>query len=145
MILAIDFDGTIVEHMFPDIGKPVPGALEWMLKYQAASIKLVLWTMRSDNQKVGPVLSDAVKYCNERGIKFYGINENPDDKKWTTSNKAYANIYIDDAAFGCPLTEAFQSHKPMVDWGIVGPSIWKIYLDKMAKLEMEIQNGISKT
>ncbi len=50
MKVAIDFDGTIVEHKFPEVGKPVPGAIEWMKKWQDAGAQLILWTMRSDGQ-----------------------------------------------------------------------------------------------
>ena len=53
MFIAIDFDGTIVDHRFPEIGKPVPGAFEWMKKFKEAGAKLILWTMRSDGQANG--------------------------------------------------------------------------------------------
>jgi len=46
MIIAIDFDGTIVDHRYPDVGEPCPGSFEWMRKFQAAGAKLILWTMR---------------------------------------------------------------------------------------------------
>jgi len=48
MYICIDFDGTIVDHRFPEIGPPVPGAVEWMLRFQEAGAKLILFTMRSD-------------------------------------------------------------------------------------------------
>jgi len=31
MYICVDFDGTIVEHEFPAIGLPVPGAVEKMI------------------------------------------------------------------------------------------------------------------
>ena len=123
MKIAIDFDGTLVEHMFPEIGLEVPLAFHYMKEFQKAGAKLILWTMRSDFQEVGPVLSQALKFCQDRGIMFKGINEGINDREWTTSPKAHANIYIDDAAFGCPLIPARESGRPMVDWSVVGPAV----------------------
>jgi hypothetical protein len=113
-IIAIDFDGTIVEHIYPLIGQPVPGALEVMKELQAKGHRLMLWTMRS-----GEPLAHAVKYCEDNGIKFWGVNENPEQQTppmWSTSNKQYAQIYIDDAALGCPLQVGVQGTRPMVCW-----------------------------
>lgn len=129
MIIAVDFDGTIAEHEFPDIGRPVPGAFEWMKKWQEAGAKLILWTMRSDGRsgegkENGPVLTDAVEFCRENGVEFWGVNENPEQKSWTCSPKQYAHVYVDDAAYGCPLRKASKSHvRPCVDWEKVGPAI----------------------
>lgn len=124
MIIAVDFDGTIVEHEFPEIGPAVPGALRWLAAFQAAGAKLILWTMRSDGQKHGPVLSDAVEFCRTNGIAFFAINENPQQRSWTASAKVYANAYIDDAAIGCPLRENPRlGGRPFVDWEAVGPKV----------------------
>lgn len=125
-IVAVDFDGTIVTHEFPDIGTPVPGAIEWLKKFQEAGADLILWTMRSDGQKYGPVLTQAIQYCETQGIKFFGINHNPEQDSWTKSPKAYANLYIDDSAIGCPLTRpGLKSEKlrPFVNWFSVGPRV----------------------
>ncbi len=124
MIVAIDFDGTIVEHVFPEIGAPVPGALDWMKKFQKAGAQLILWTMRSDYQEAGNVLSEAVAYCAKNGIVFYGVNENP-DQTWSDSPKAYAHTYIDDAAAGVPLIYPDEG-RPYVDWDVVGPEVMKL-------------------
>ena len=124
MFIAIDFDGTIVDHRFPEIGKPVPGAFEWMKKFKEAGADLILWTMRSDGQANGDVLTEAVKFCEDNGVVFDYINENP--QNWTTSPKAYAHFYIDDRAFGCPLRKnPRMGGQPMVDWSKVGPTIMK--------------------
>jgi hypothetical protein len=124
MNIAIDFDGTIVEHVFPEIGKPVPGAFKWMKRLQKAGAKLILWTMRSDGQSHGDVLSQAVELCRDNGIEFFGVNGNPEQHTWTTSPKAYAHVYVDDAAFGCPLRENPRvGGKPFVDWDTVGPKL----------------------
>lgn len=123
MYVAVDFDGTIVEHKFPIIGKSVPGAFKWMRKLAVAGAKLILWTVRSDGGKCGNVLSDAVEYCRNRGVEFYGVNENPDQKAWSSSPKVYANFYVDDAAEGCPLLAGRAGTRPMVDWEAIGPKL----------------------
>lgn len=118
MIIAIDFDGTIVEHKYPRVGDPVPGAIQWMRRFSELGAKLILYTMRSDD-----ALKDAVEHCHTYGVEFWGVNTNPEQARWTQSPKTYAHVYIDDAAFGCPLLET--SDRPIVDWGIVGPTIEK--------------------
>lgn len=123
MIIAIDFDGTIVEHKYPDIGKPVPKAFYWMKKWQGAGARLILWTMRADGQRDGDVLTDAVEFCGMHGITFFGINKNPEQHTWTASPKAYAKIYLDDAAYGVPLVKDPNGGKSYVNWEIVGPDI----------------------
>ena len=57
MFIAVDFDGTIAEHDYPDIGLAVPGAFKWMREWQDAGAKLMLWTMRSDTEGDGPTLA----------------------------------------------------------------------------------------
>jgi hypothetical protein len=124
-IFAIDFDGTLAEHKFPDIGNEVPGAFAVLKDLQAAGHRLILWTMRSDGREPdgspenGPVLSDAVAWCKERGVEFWSVNGNPGQGSWTQSPKCYAHVYIDDAALGCPLRESFGVARPMVDWAEV--------------------------
>lgn len=124
MIIGVDFDGTIVDHRFPEIGSEVPGAFRWLKSFQEAGAKLILWTMRSNCQNSGDVLVNAVDYCRERGVEFFGVNCNPDQHTWTTSPKVYAHVYIDDAAYGCPLKENPRTDgRPFVDWDVVGPAI----------------------
>ena len=136
MVICVDFDGTIAEHEFPDIGAPVPGAFEWMKKWQEAGAKLVLWTMRSDgrvddgSKENGPVLTDAVEFCRKNGVEFWGVNRNPEQGGWTQSPKAYGNLYVDDAAFGCPLRQSRKmGNRPMVDWSVVGPAVLAMIQD----------------
>ncbi len=137
MIIAVDFDGTIAEHEFPDIGRPVPGAFEWMKKWQEAGAKLILWTMRSDGRSEdggkenGPVLTDAVEFCRKHGVEFWGVNRNPEQGGWTQSPKCYAHIYVDDAAFGVPLRASSKRYvRPSVDWSIVGPAVLTMITSK---------------
>lgn len=119
MIFAIDFDGNLAEHKYPDIGPEVPGAFAVLRELQSLGHKLILWTMRCDSEKEGPVLTQAVEWCKARGIEFYGINSNPQQKNWSLSPKVYANYYIDDAALGCPFKDSFSVDRPMVDWEVI--------------------------
>lgn len=109
-VVAIDFDGTIVTHDYPKIGSPVPGAIMSMRKLLRQGNKLILWTMRSGEQ-----LEEAVRYLERNGIPLYGVNSNPSQHTWTSSPKAYAQYYIDDAALGVPLIYP-ESGRPFVDW-----------------------------
>ena len=61
MVIAVDFDGTIVEHEYPAIGKPIPFAIETLLQLQKDKHKLILWTVRE-----GDLLQEAIDYCEER-------------------------------------------------------------------------------
>jgi len=117
MIIAIDFDGTVVTHEYPSVGKDV-GAVNVLEDLIYNGHKLILNTMRS-----GKELSDAVKWFENNNIELYGINENPTQKSWTTSPKVYAQLYIDDAALGIPLIEKLMekngftiNDRPYVDW-----------------------------
>ena len=116
MYIAVDFDGTCVTHDYPRIGKEI-GATKVLKRLVEAGHKLILNTMRS-----GKELQDAIHWFDKNGIELYGVNENPTQKHWTTSPKVYAHMYIDDAAFGCPLRNAtYLSDRPFVDWD----SIWR--------------------
>ena len=73
----------------------------------------------------GETLTAATNFCEEHGLKFHLVNKSPG--KWSQSNKAYANIYIDDSAFGCPLVQnPRKGGKPYVDWDQVGPAVFKM-------------------
>ena len=120
MYICIDFDGTIVEHVFPEIGEPVPHAIEVMKELQAAGHELILHTMRS-NRPERQYLEEAVLYCKSNNIQFFGINSNPTQSAWTSSPKTYGHLYIDDAALGCPLiTPTHAPERRYVDWLEVG-------------------------
>lgn len=115
MIIAIDFDGTCVKHKFPKVGEDI-GAVPILKKLVDAGHQLILFTMRADREYkrdtgdpniqdvTGTFLADAVNWFKKNNIPLWGIQTNPDQHKWTTSPKAYAQLYIDDAGLGCPLT-----------------------------------------
>lgn len=112
MIIAVDFDGTCVTHEYPKVGREI-GATGVLKKLVARGHHLILFTMRS-----GKELEDAVNWFAERSIPLYGVNTNPGQKEWTQSPKAYAQLYIDDAALGCPL--GFENgSRAFVAWGEV--------------------------
>lgn len=123
MQIGIDFDGTCVSHEYPEIGKDI-GAAPVLKSLVANGHQLILFTMRSDRivkTNVGVYrelfLSEAVAWFEENDIPLYGIQTNPEQQSWTDSPKAYASLYIDDAALGCPLIYPENSNeRPYVDW-----------------------------
>lgn len=97
MIIAIDFDGTIVEHRYPAIGPQRTFAFEALKALQRKGHRLILWTHRS-----GEYLDLAVEYCRENGLEFYAVNRNYPEEKWDQldSRKILADLYIDDRNLG---------------------------------------------
>ena len=130
MIIAIDFDGTCVTHEFPQVGHDI-GAVPVLKALVEQGHHLVLFTMRSDvvnpsggdpelHLESGNYLTDALYWFKQKGIPLYGVQTNPTQHTWTTSPKAYAQLYIDDAALGCPLLHVPEySSRPFVDWSTV--------------------------
>jgi hypothetical protein len=115
MIIAIDFDGTCVTHDYPEVGKDI-GAIPVLKKLIKNGHQLILWTMRSDTEILNG-LTDAVNWFENNDISLYGIQRNPTQDTWTSSPKAYAQLYIDDAALGCPLKfDPYLSGRDFVDW-----------------------------
>ena len=129
MYICVDFDGTVVDHRYPYVGDPVPLAVDWLQRWVELGAKLILFTMRSDGAEGQELLRDAVEYFEKNNIQLFGINHNPDQDSWTSSPKAYARIYIDDAAFGCPLVHLPTFNRPCVDWKKVGPAVEKTLLE----------------
>jgi hypothetical protein len=117
MEIAVDFDGTCVSHEFPNIGKDI-GAVPVLRKLVEHGHKLILWTMRDNKPNRGIMyLSEAEAWFKENDIPLFGVQRNPEQDLWTRSPKAYAHIYIDDAAAGCPLKcDTSISKRPFVDW-----------------------------
>lgn len=102
VIIAVDFDGTIVTHEYPRIGTLIPGAKETIQCLQENGYKVFLYTMRShrlDHDQ--DHLDEAVRFLYENGIDLDGTNYSPE--QFSDSPKQYAHVYIDDSALGCPL------------------------------------------
>lgn len=98
MIIAVDFDGTIVEHAYPAIGKPLLFAFETLQELQKQGHQIILWTYRT-----GKALEKAVEFCEQNGVKFYAVNKNyPEEvyEEGEVSRKILADVYIDDRNFG---------------------------------------------
>lgn len=119
MEICIDFDGTCVTHDFPKVGQDI-GAVPVLKKLVEKGHNLILFTMRSDGRETEDVLIPAIEWFNKNNIPLYGVNKNPNQESWTKSPKAYGQLYIDDAALGCPLKINLElSSRPFVDWQLV--------------------------
>lgn len=124
MTIAVDFDGTIVEHRYPEIGKELPFATETLRMLIADQHKLILWSVRE-----GKLLDDAVEWCRERGVEFYAVNKDFPEEKVEYNNhfsrKIKADLWIDDRNIG-----------GLPDWGT-------IY--RMVKEDITFQDLIAET
>jgi len=107
MLIAIDFDGTIVKHRYPEIGPELPFAIETLKKLQTEGHKLILWSVRE-----GDLLNEAVEWCRQRGIEFYAVNrdypEEEVEKNNNFSRKLKVDLFIDDRNIG-----------GLPDWGTI--------------------------
>ena len=124
MTIAVDFDGTIVTHEYPKIGKPIPFAIEALKRLQTVDHhQLVLWSVRE-----GHLLKEAVDYCASKGLEFYAVNTNyPDEKPEERPNrKVTADIYIDDRNLG-----------GLPEWGIIYQMIHSGNYRKPASMTLE--------
>lgn len=111
LIIAIDFDGTCVEHDYPAVGLDVEGAVDTLRALHKAGHRLILYTMRS-----GAKLDAALRWFKERKIELWAVNENPEQREWTDSPKVFAQYYIDDSALGCPIMFIDGVRHPVVNW-----------------------------
>jgi hypothetical protein len=95
--IAVDFDGTIVEHEYPEIGKEKLFAFLTLRELHKKGARLILWTIRT-----GQELEDAVEFCRKNGIEFYAVNKNYPEEivNETVSRKLDADIFIDDKNIG---------------------------------------------
>ena len=107
MIIAVDFDGTIVEHRYPAIGTERPFATDPLTKLITDGHRLIRWTVRE-----GRLLEEAVDFCRERGVEFYAVNRDyPEEEKEHNkhySRKLKADVWIDDRNVG-----------GLPDWGTI--------------------------
>lgn len=97
LIIAVDFDGTIVEDAYPKVGKPILFAFETLKKLQEDGHRLILWTYRS-----GDKLNEAVSFCEDNGIHFYAVNKSFSEEEYSEdiSRKINADLFIDDRNIG---------------------------------------------
>ena len=96
MIIAVDFDGTIVEHKYPSIGKAIPFAFDTLRQLQNENHTLILWTVRE-----GELLQEAIDYCANNGLIFFAHNSNfPEEDRNKSPRKLKADLFIDDRNFG---------------------------------------------
>lgn len=106
MIIAVDFDGTIVTHEYPKIGKEIPFAIDTLKRIQNDfQHRLVLWTVRE-----GAELEAAVEYCRSKGLEFYAVNNNypEENDSIQEARKLAADLFIDDRNLG-----------GLPDWGVI--------------------------
>ena len=107
MVIAVDFDGTIVEHRYPSIGKELPFAIETLRKLAEEGHRLILWTVRE-----GQYLDEAVEFCRSRGLEFYAVNRDYPEEEPERNNrftrKLKADLWIDDRNLG-----------GLPDWGTI--------------------------
>ncbi|WP_430812080.1 MULTISPECIES: BT0820 family HAD-type phosphatase [unclassified Carboxylicivirga] len=97
MLIAVDFDGTIVEHKYPAIGKEKIFAFETLKSLQSKGHLLILWTIRTGKQ-----LDEAVEFCRKHGVEFYAVNRTHPEEEMDQgiSRKVNADIFIDDRNVG---------------------------------------------
>jgi hypothetical protein len=95
--IAVDFDGTLNVHAFPEIGEPKPRIIEFIKHHAAKGTKIILHTCRDDIPGGPQYLTAAVEWCKAHGIPIHAVNENP-FVDFGKSGKLYADIYIDDRA-----------------------------------------------
>lgn len=99
MLIAVDFDGTIVEHAYPKIGREIPFAIDTLIALAEEGHNIVLWTVRE-----GHLLAEAVEYCKSRGLEFYAINSDIRTsvifEQQPHPRKIRADVYIDDRNIG---------------------------------------------
>lgn len=107
MVIAVDFDGTIVEHRYPAIGKELPFAIETLRKLAQEGHRLILWTVRE-----GKCLDEAIEFCRSRGLEFYAVNRDYPEEEQERNNhfsrKLKADLWIDDRNLG-----------GLPDWGTI--------------------------
>jgi hypothetical protein len=98
MKIAVDFDGTIVEHRYPQIGEEKLFAFETLKQLQKLGHQLILWTFRH-----GKELDEAIEYCKKKGLEFYAINRSYPEEEFdtdTASRKIDVDLFIDDRNVG---------------------------------------------
>lgn len=137
MTIAVDFDGTIVEHCYPEIGPEKPFAIETLKMLVRDRHQLILWSVRE-----GKLLDDAVAWCRERGVEFWAVNrdfpEENIEKNEHFTRKLKVDLFIDDRNFG-----------GLPDWGTIYQMIsqkksWNNLLEEASQSNFETQRPPQK-
>lgn len=128
-IIAVDFDGTIVEDQYPRIGRPIIFAFETLKKLQEKGHRLILWTYRS-----GSSLQEAIDFCEKNGIVFYAVNKSFQEEEFdgTYSRKILADLFIDDRNFG-----------GMKDWGEIYLTLIGEENNQLSKIKKQRKGWLS--
>ena len=95
-VIAVDFDGTLCENKWPEIGEANEQLISYLKAERDRGTKLILWTCRC-----GRELDDAIGWCEERGLYFDAVNNNlPELVQAFGDNprKVNADLYLDDKA-----------------------------------------------
>lgn len=138
MVIALDFDGTVLTHEYPQVGKDI-GAVPVLKKLVENGHQLILNTMRS-----GRELGDAIDWFKENGIELYGVGHNPTQARWTSSPKCHADLFIDDAGLGAPLSimktknddgDEVPYGRPFINWVVVEEYLTNMGLINQSKVE----------
>lgn len=106
MTIAVDFDGTIVSHRYPEIGREMPFAVDTLKMLTREGHRLILWSVRE-----GHLLDEAVAWCRERGLEFYAVNKDYPEEERSHENfsrKLKVDLFIDDRNVG-----------GLPDWGLI--------------------------
>ena len=105
MLIAVDLDGTVVEHRFPEIGKELPFATDTLRRLIDDGHRLVLWTVRT-----GHLLDEALAWCKERGVTFYAVNSDYPEQTFEEGmpRKMKVDVVIDDRNLG-----------GLPEWGVI--------------------------
>ncbi len=127
MVIGIDFNGVLCTHKWPLIGDDI-GAFPWL--HQAKKIMPIRWVLHTGID--GEALANAIAWCNERELNFWGININHKQSAWTTTPKLYAHLFIDDLGLGAPIIHYSDGRRPHIDWAKAGPML----LDRINEYKM---------
>lgn len=130
MVIAVDFDGTIVQNKYPDIGEEIPFAIDTLKMLRQNGHRLILWTCRE-----GELLDNAVEWCRQRNFEFYAINrdypEETSDNNPSFTRKLKADLFIDDRSLG-----------GLPDWGTIYQMVsrrhsWHDVIDQAVKTSLD--------
>ena len=133
MTIAVDFDGTIVEHIYPEIGREIPFATDTLKMLIKDGHRLILWSVRE-----GALLDEAIEWCRQRGVEFYAVNKDYPEETQNHdhySRKLKVDLFIDDRAVG-----------GLPDWGAIYEVIhhrwsWREYYEYLGTVPKEENKG----